>query len=165
MNSRKDILPNYIEFAKNKKEMGDFLGPKNLQRKNLLWTLLPIAKENWVGTNWKNAARLSWRKKEERISAIRNTDIHDAENLGLVPVLEPCSDKDSTMEQELANSHAVYDVAIYKMRRVCVTIKKYSVNKPPYSTLHCKGERSLETSCLCQLYIERIQRINVCREL
>ena len=28
----------------------------------------------------------------------------------------------------------------------------------PDSTLHCKGERSLEASCLCQLYIERIQR-------
>ena len=53
-------------------------------------------------------------------------------NLGLVPVLEPYSDKDSTMEQELANCHAVYDVATYKKRRVCVTIKKYSVNKPPY---------------------------------
>ena len=36
------------------------------------------------------------------------------------------------MEQELANCHAVYDVAIYKKRRVCVTIKKYNVNKSPY---------------------------------
>ena len=66
------------------------------------------------------------------ISAIRNTVIHDAENLGLVLVLEPYSDKDSTMVQELANWHAVYDVATYKKRRVCVTIKKYSVNKSPY---------------------------------
>ena len=53
-------------------------------------------------------------------------------NLGLVPVLEPYSDKDSTMEQELANCLAVSDVATYKKRRVCVTIEKYSVNKPPY---------------------------------
>ena len=36
------------------------------------------------------------------------------------------------MEQELAICHAVFDVATYKKRRVCVTIKKYSVNKPPY---------------------------------
>ena len=101
-------------------------------------------------------------KEGERISVIRNTVIHDAENLGLVPVLEPYSDKDSTMEQELANCHAVYDVATYKKRRVCVTIKKYSMNKQATlhsdSTLHCKGERSLEASCLCQLYFERIQR-------
>ena len=92
-------------------------------------------------------------KEGEKISAIRNTVIHDAENLGLVPVLEPYSDKDSTMEQELANFHAVYDAATYKKRRVCVTMKKYSVKAilPSVSTLHCKGERSLEASCLCQL--------------
>ena len=70
-------------------------------------------------------------KEGERTSAIRNTVIHDAETLGLVPVLEPYSDQDSTMEQELANCHAAYDVATYKKRRVCVTIQKYSVNKPP----------------------------------
>ena len=71
-------------------------------------------------------------KEGERISAIRNTDIHDAENLGLVPVLECYSDKDSTMEQEFAKCLAVCDVATYKTRRVCVKIQKYSVNKPPY---------------------------------
>ena len=98
-------------------------------------------------------------KEGERISAKRNTVIHDAENLGLVPVLEPYSDKDSTMEQELANCYAVYDVATYKNRRVCVTIKKYSVNTPPYIQIRLfTGERSLEASCLCQLYFERIQR-------
>ena len=36
------------------------------------------------------------------------------------------------MEQELAKCHAVYDVSTYKKRRVCVTIKKYSLNKPLY---------------------------------
>ena len=25
-----------------------------------------------------------------------------------------------------------YDIATYKKRKMCVTIKKYSVNKPPY---------------------------------
>ena len=34
------------------------------------------------------------------------------------------------MEQELANCQAVYDIATYKKIRVCVTIKKYSVDKP-----------------------------------
>ena len=69
------------------------------------------------------------KKEGQRISAKRNTVIHTAEKLGLSPVLEPYSDKDSTLEQELANCHAVYDVATYKKRRMCVTIKKYSVNK------------------------------------
>ena len=52
---------------------------------------------------------------------------HDADKLGLNTLLEPYSDKDSTMEQELANCHAVYDIAIYKKRRACATIKKYTV--------------------------------------
>ena len=40
--------------------------------------------------------------------------------------------KDSTMEQELVNCHAVHDVATEKKRRMCVTITKYSLNKPHY---------------------------------
>ena len=66
------------------------------------------------------------------ISAIRNAIIHDAENLGLYPLLEPLSDKDSTMEQEHANCHAAYDVARNKKCRECLIIKKYSVNTSPY---------------------------------
>ena len=81
-------------------------------------------------------------KDGEAISAIRNTVNHDAENLGLVPILELTSDEESTMDQELANCNKVYDKATYNRRQVCVTIKKYNVNKPPYidSTLHCKRE-------------------------
>ena len=79
-------------------------------------------------------------KEGERISLILNTVNHDAENLGFAPLLELYSDKDSTREQERANFHAVYEVATYKKRRVFVTIKKYSVNKPPFirfdSSLH-----------------------------
>ena len=36
------------------------------------------------------------------------------------------------MDQELANCNKMYDIASYKRRQVCVTIKKYSVNKPSY---------------------------------
>ena len=68
----------------------------------------------------------------EAISAIRNTVIHDAVNLGLIPILELTSDKESTIDQELANCNKVYDIAIYNRRQACVTIKKYNVNKPPY---------------------------------
>ena len=71
-------------------------------------------------------------KEGEAISAIRNTVIHDAENLGLVPILELTSDKESTMDQELANCNKVYDIATYNRRQVCVTIKRYNINKPPY---------------------------------
>ena len=71
-------------------------------------------------------------KEGEAISAIRNTVIHDAENLGLVPIYEAKSGKESTMDQELDICNRVYEIATYNMRRVCVTIKKYSVSKPPY---------------------------------
>ena len=52
--------------------------------------------------------------------------------LGLVPLFELYSGKSSTMEQELANSHAVNDIARDKKGRVGLTTKKYSVNKPPF---------------------------------
>ena len=71
-------------------------------------------------------------KEGEAISAIRNTFIHDAENLRLVPIYEAKSGKESTMDRELDSCNRVYEIATYNLRRVCVTIKKYSVNKPPY---------------------------------
>ena len=70
--------------------------------------------------------------KKFKPTQIRNTVIHDAENLGLVPILEFTSDKESTMDQELANCNKVYDIATYNRRQVCVTSKKYNVKKSPY---------------------------------
>ena len=58
--------------------------------------------------------------------------IHDAENLGLVPIYEAKSGKETTKDQELDICNRVYEIATYNMRRVYVTIKKYNVNKPPY---------------------------------
>ena len=49
------------------------------------------------------------------------------------------------MEQELAKCHAVYDRATYKKRRVCVTIKKYSANKPPYIQIRLFTAKENET--------------------
>ena len=105
---------------------------KTLQRKIDFEPCTKLLKKKESGQIEKSQQVYLGKKEGERISAIRNSVIHDAENLGLVRVLEPCSDKGSTIEQELAKCHAVYDVATYKKRRVCVTIKKYSVNKPPF---------------------------------
>ena len=71
-------------------------------------------------------------KEGEAISATRKTVTHDAENLGLVPTYEAKSGKESTMDQELDICNRVYELATYNTRRVCVTIMKYRVNKPPY---------------------------------
>ena len=68
-------------------------------------------------------------KEEDAISASRNTVIHDAENLGLVPIYEAKSGKKSFMDQELDICDKVYEKARYIKRRVGVTIKKYSLRK------------------------------------
>ena len=72
------------------------------------------------------------KEKQYRQSGILYTVFHDAENLGLVPIYEAKSGKESTMDQELDICNRVYEIATNNMRRVCLTIKKYSVNKPPY---------------------------------
>ena len=84
-------------------------------------------------------------KEGEATSTITNTVIHDAENLGLVPILDLTSDNDSSMDQELANSNKVFDIASYNRRPVCVTIKKYNVNKPPYIPIRLFAAKENET--------------------
>ena len=127
-------FPTIMNLLRTKKKIGRFSwSQKPSNGKICFEPCFQLLKKNESGQIKKKTQQVYFGEKEgERISAIRNTVIHDAEILGLVPVLEPYSDKDSTMEQELANCHAVYDVATYKKRRMCVTIKKYSVNKPTY---------------------------------
>ena len=85
-------------------------------------------------------------KEGEAISAIRNTVIHDAENLGLVPINEAKSAKESTLDQELDICIRVYEIAKYKIRRVCVChnhevqCKREQADLHSDSTLHCKTE-------------------------
>ena len=161
MYSRKVDSPNYIEFSENQKRIGRFVWfQRSYKGKLYLEPCFQLLKINDLGQFEKSQQVYFSEKEGEAISAIRNTVIHDAENLGLVPIYETKSGKESTMDQELDICNRVYEIATYNMRRVCVTIKKYSVNKPPYSdsTLHCKSEWSNETSCLCQLYFELIQR-------
>ena len=119
MISRKNIFPNYIEFAKNQKRIWRLSwSQKTYNGKIYSEPCFQLLKKNESGQIEKTQKVYPGENEGERISAIRNTVIHDAENLGLNPVLEPYSDKGSIMEQELANCHAVYDVAIYKKKRV-----------------------------------------------
>ena len=122
-----------MNSQKIKQELGNFLGPKNPTRgKFILKPAFNYSRKKRVGTTQKNKQVYLGEKEGEAISANRNTVIHDAEKLGLVPILELTSDNESTMEQELANCNKVYDIATYNRRQVCVTIVKYNVNKPPY---------------------------------
>ena len=71
----------------------------------------------------------------------------------------PYSDKDSNMEQELANCHAVYDIATYKKRRLCVTVKK-CVTRYIQIRLFTATENELlkQVAYVKYVYNERIQR-------
>ena len=132
----KTLIPIILNSQKIKQELGDLLGPRN-----------PTSGKFILNPAFNYSRKISWdnsikvlkgttvhlgEKEGEAISAIKNTVIHDAENLGLVPILEFTSDKESTMKQELANCNKVYDIATYNRRQVCVTIKKYNAKKPPY---------------------------------
>ena len=133
MYSRKDTSPNYIEFSKNQTRIGRFAwSQKSYKGKIYFEPCFQLFKKNELGQLEKRQQVYLGEKEGEAISAIRNTVIHDAENLGLVPILELTSDKESTMNQELANCNKVYDIATFNRRQVCVTIKRYNINKPPY---------------------------------
>ena len=71
-------------------------------------------------------------KEGEAISSIENTVFLDAEKLGLVPIYETKSGKESTMDHELDICNRVHEIATYNMRMVTVKIKMYSMNKPLY---------------------------------
>ena len=56
---------------------------------------------------------------------------HGAENLGIQPIYEANSGKESTMDQLIDICKRVCETTTCDIQRVCVTIKKYSVEKPP----------------------------------
>ena len=84
MYSRRDKLPNYVEFAKNQKRIGRFsCSQKPYNEKIHFEPCFQLLKTNESG------------------QIEKTQQVFDAENLGLDPVLEPYSDKNSSMEQEL----------------------------------------------------------------
>ena len=48
------------------------------------------------------------------------------------------------MDQKLANCNKVYDIATYNRRQVCVTIKRYNINRPPYMQIRLFTEKENE---------------------
>ena len=56
-----------------------------------------------------------------------------AENLGIIPKLEPHSVKAPSKDQELAIFNKVYNIASYTRRRIIFTINKYNISQPSAS--------------------------------
>ena len=107
--------------------------PKTLQWNNLLWALLPIAKEKWNGIKWKISATLAWWERFRK--AVSNTEycysrcwnswtrscigtlFWQRRNIGAGTCEFPCSVWGNNKQEE---------------KGVCVTSKKCNVNKPTY---------------------------------
>ena len=102
MYSRKDILPNYIEFAKNQKRIGRFSwSQKPYNGKIYFEPCFQLLKKNESGQIEKTQQVYLGEKEGERILPIRNNVIHDAENLGLVPVWNPILTKTQPWSRNL----------------------------------------------------------------
>ena len=48
------------------------------------------------------------------------------------------------MDRELDICDRVYEIAAYNMRRMCVTIKKYNMNKPLYIQIQLFTEKEIK---------------------
>ena len=86
MYSGKDTSPDYIEFSKNQTRIGRFVWfQKSYKGKIYFEPCFQLLKVNDLG-QFEKSQQVYLCEKEEAISEIRNTVIHDAENLGLVPI-------------------------------------------------------------------------------
>ena len=122
-----------LNFQKVKKELGDSFG--SIQPKRATYSLnrcFQLLKLIDLGQLENSQQVYLCEKEAEAISANRNNVIHEPENLGLVAIYEAKSGKESTRDQEVDICNRIYGIATYNMRRMCVTIKKYNLNKPPF---------------------------------
>ena len=88
MYSRKDTSPNYIQFSKNQTRIERFAWSQETYKGKFYFELcFQLFKKNELGQLEKRQQVYLDEKEGEAISAIRNTVIHDAENIGLVPIL------------------------------------------------------------------------------
>ena len=89
MYSRKVDSLNYIEFSKKQKRIGRFVWfQKSYKGKICLEPCFQLLKVNDLGQFEKSQQVYLSEKEGDAKSAIRSTVIHDAENLGLVPIYE-----------------------------------------------------------------------------
>ena len=88
MYSRKDTSPNYIQFSKNQTRIERFSWSQKTYKGKIYFELcFQFFKNNELEQLEKRQQVYLDEKEGEAILAIRNSIIHDAENLGLVPIL------------------------------------------------------------------------------
>ena len=129
------IVTAILSFQKVKKEFGDSFGsikPKRATDNIFFETCFQQLKLIDLGQLEKSQQVYLSEKEAEAISANRNNVIHEPENLGLMAIYEAKFGKESTRDQEVDICNRTYGIATYNMRRMCVTIKKYNLNRPPF---------------------------------
>ena len=137
----KDTSPNYIEFSKNQTRIGRFVWfQKSYNGIFYFEPCFQLLKINDLGQFEKSQQVYLSEKEGELLSAIQKTVIHHAENLGLVPINEAKSGKESIMDQELEICNRVYEIATYNMRRCHNQEECEQATLHSDSTLHCKRE-------------------------
>ena len=122
MYSRKDTSPNYIEFSKNQTSIGRFSWSQKAYKGKVI-----------SNPAFNYSRKMSWdnSKKDSKSILVKEKEKQSRQLEILLFTMELTSDMESTMDQELAKCNKVCHIATYNRRQVCVTIKKYNVNKPP----------------------------------
>ena len=140
----KTLVPIILNSQKIKQELGDLLGFKNLQEENYFEAWFRLCKKNELGQLKKRQQVYLSEKEGKAISAIRNTVVNDAEKFGLVPILELTSDKESTMDQQIADCNKVYDIATYNRRQVVSRPRSKTLTNLPTFRFDCSRQKRMK---------------------
>ena len=129
----KTLAPITLNFQKkNKQEVRELHGPKNPTKgKKFLNSASNYSKKLSWGNSKKISKIILVEKKKKQSLQLEILLVRMLKTWISFPALEIISEKESTMDQELVNCNKKYDIANYKISQVCVTIKKYNVNKTP----------------------------------
>ena len=100
-----------LKLQEIKQKLEVCLVPKFLQGEKLLRTLLPAIPQKKLGHLEKAQQVYLGEKERERISAKRNTVIHEAKNIELDSTSEAKFGKESTMDQVHDICSRVYEIA------------------------------------------------------
>ena len=161
--------PNCHFYTKNKEEMGYHVAKKHAQPSSKHSTDCPSCEQEFpsyysLQQHQRKEHGAKQRKPSNTVADLNKIVEEEGENgEKLKEELSAC--QHFLVDTEMDNGrHKLFNFQMYKNiqeeKGVChsqeVQCEQATLHSD--STLHCKGERSLEASCLCQLYFERIQR-------
>ena len=152
--SRKETSPNHLEFSKNQARNGRVVWFQKSCKENIQFVpCFQLFKKNAFGQLEKPQQVYFGEQEVEKISNIRKTVIHDAKNFELKPIYEAKYGKQLTVGDSTTSVLEYLKLQHTNQEMQCEQTILHSDSR-----LHCKGERSLEAICLCQLYFALTQR-------